>query len=127
MCHVAKSKQYLPIHTSADGHTALFRKKQTLAYEFQNYLNSKDLRACFHKAAAISVPFFFPAPPGQKIVVVLGHCWSSGVLGSLEFQNSRILEMAVNSEMLKANLFFSDAKMRFREGKYLMQGHTSTQ
>lgn len=96
MCHVAKSKQYLPIHTSVDGHTALFRKKQTLAHEFQNYLNSRDLGHAFMRLRPPSVPFFLPAPPGQGTAGVWGCCWNMGVLGSLEFQNSRISEMEVN-------------------------------
>lgn len=117
MCHVAKSKQYLPIHTSADGHTALFRKKQTLAYEFQNYLNSRDLGRAFMRLQAPSVPFFLPVPPGQGTAVVQGYCWSSGVLGSLQFENSRMSEMEVNLEMLKANPVFLRGRKEVPRGE----------
>ena len=89
--------------------------------EFQRY------QAHLPWAAATSVSSLLPLPSGLKRSGESRDVpGAAGVLGSLNFQNSSRSEMEVILDMMTTNpKFFSEAKMRFRGGQYLMQGHTS--
>lgn len=97
-----------PNSHQADLHTVLFCKKQMLACDFWNYLNSQDLSHALSRlqsSRSFAFPFFLWSGRGQERGAVLKWCWSSmgRCLGSLEFQIFVVSEVEVTLEMIKAN------------------------
>lgn len=100
-------------------------RNKLLACDCQNYLSSTHLRRAFRRLQLPACLSSSWSGEVRRQQWCWGHCRSSGVLGSLEFQNSRMSETGATLALMKSSpLVFSGAELRFRGEKYLTRGVT---